>query len=70
MKCVKRTNGEILRIPDWLADKMVVSGDAVYIPKDTWKKEGRPNNQGFKRDPKKDRSYYEKKSPKRAKAKV
>lgn len=38
MKCVKTKSGEIARIDDQVADKMVRSGEATFIPKSEWKK--------------------------------
>lgn len=38
MKCVKTKSGEITRVDDIVADKMVRSGEATFIPRSEWKK--------------------------------
>ncbi len=39
MKCIKYTDGKVTRVNDSLAETMVNSGRAIYIPKSIWKME-------------------------------
>lgn len=41
MKCVKKENGEIIRLTNEQADKLVGEGKAVFINKKEWKEQGR-----------------------------
>jgi len=41
MKCIKLTNGEIVRTTDNKAEKLVSSKAAVYVNKQLWKESNR-----------------------------
>lgn len=41
MKCVKMENGEIIRIENQKAEKLVRDNKAIYINKKEWKEQGR-----------------------------
>lgn len=41
MKCVKKKNGEIIRIKNEEAEKLVQKNEAIYINKKEWKGQGR-----------------------------
>jgi hypothetical protein len=41
MKCVKKENGEIVRVSNEQADKLVKEKKAIFINKKEWKEQGR-----------------------------